>query len=72
MADEIVLCRRKDDHSQTHPIALSALRYFPDWEPIPEEGQEPGPAEAAPPEAAEPEPTPKTARKSTEVKGRGE
>ncbi|MDF5758617.1 hypothetical protein [Spongiactinospora sp. TRM90649] len=37
MADEIVLCRRKDDHAQTLPIALSALPYFPDWERVPDE-----------------------------------
>jgi len=40
MADEIVLCRRMDDHTQTHRIAVSALPYFPDWEPVPDKPAE--------------------------------
>jgi hypothetical protein len=45
VADEFVDCRRKDDHSHTHRIPVSALPHFPDWEPIP--GQEAEPSEEA-------------------------
>lgn len=73
MADETVLCRRKDDHSITHVIPVAALGYFPDWEPIPE----PEPAPRAAGEAAEggEAETPKTGGKTprkTDSKGRGE
>jgi len=74
MADETVLCRRKDNHSLTHVIPVAALGYFPDWEPIPDE-PEPGPGGQA---AAPPKPAPEAAsdgaktRKTDSSKGRGE
>ncbi|MEU8199291.1 hypothetical protein AB0C10_36450 [Microbispora amethystogenes] len=43
MADEFVNCRLVDDHSVTQRVAVSALPYFPDWEPIPGEEEQPHP-----------------------------
>lgn len=33
----LILCRLKEDHSQTQMIGKTALFHFPDWEPVPEE-----------------------------------
>lgn len=44
MADETVLCRRKDNHGITHVIPVAALGYFPDWEPVPDEAAAPAPS----------------------------
>ncbi len=72
MADETVLCRRKDNHGITHVIPVAALGYFPDWEPVPDE-QAAGPGKAEGGSPAEPDAAPKadtkTARK-TDSKGR--
>lgn len=40
MAIPLILCRLKDDHSVVHEIGETALIYFPDWEPVPDEHRE--------------------------------
>lgn len=61
MAEEFVQVRRKDDPDVIlpQPLAVSALRHFPDWEPIPAEPEaisELPAAEPAPVEPAQDEP----------------
>lgn len=55
MADEFVKARHKDT-GQVIDLAVSALGYFPDWQPV----QDAADDSDAPPQA-EPEPDPKTA-----------
>lgn len=61
MGVRLILCRLKDDHSVIHEVGESALTYFPDWEPVPDDQREaieaensglttPGAAEVKPPE----------------------
>lgn len=40
MAIPLILCRLKDDHSVIHEIGETALIYFPDWEPVPDDHRE--------------------------------
>ncbi|MGI5155825.1 hypothetical protein [Microbispora sp. CA-102843] len=78
MADEFVDARRKDDHSVTQRVAVSALPYFPDWEPIPT-GDEKDPAQTSEGDDAKREAdetgdskpkTTKSTSKATDSKGR--
>lgn len=40
MAVPLILCRLKEDHSVVHEIGETALIYFSDWEPVPDEQRE--------------------------------
>lgn len=52
----LILCRLKEDHSVTQLIGETALLYFQEWEPVPDQPGEPASnqAEPTPSTAAEP------------------
>lgn len=37
MAVPLIMCRLKEDHSVIAEIGETALVYFPDWEPVPDD-----------------------------------
>jgi hypothetical protein len=64
----LIMCRLKDDHSTVAKIGKSALVYFPDWEPVPDDHLREIEARNNMAALPDPEPEAKPARKTPAVK----
>lgn len=54
----LILCRLKDDHEVTQMIGETALIYFQEWEPVPDDEDAPEPSDAKSTEPPKDEPDP--------------